>query len=86
MKNLNSLKWVGLGLIIWSLSLFWPEINTILTPSWTIGLILGLTAIILAYTLGYYHSRIDHNLRRYNEIKQKHSSRPSRPVPPLSMA
>jgi hypothetical protein len=86
MKGVNVLKWIGLGIVIWSLNLVWPEINLILTPPGVIGLILGFAAIILAYTLGYYHSRIDHNLRRYNKPKQKHSSRPSRPVPPLSMA
>jgi hypothetical protein len=87
MKIMKMLKWVGLGLVIWSLSLLWPEINLILTPPVMIGLVLALAALILAYGLGYYHSQIDHHLQHcQNQDKQKQSSRPTRPVPPLSMA
>ncbi len=87
MKALNMLKWLGLGAAIWSLSLLWPEINLILTPSVLAGMIFALATIILAYVLGYYHSQIDQNkVHCRDEGKQKHSSRPSRPVPPLSMA
>jgi hypothetical protein len=81
------LKWIGLGVVIWSLSLAWPEINLILTPPVLAGLVLALGAVILAYILGYYHRQIDQGQTEPgNESKQKHSSRPSRPVPPLSMA
>jgi hypothetical protein len=81
------LKWIGLGVVIWSLSLAWPEINLILTPPVLAGLVLALGAVILAYILGYYHRQIDQGQTEPgNENKQKHSSRPSRPVPPLSMA
>ncbi len=87
MRILKVLNWVGLGVVIWSLSLLWPEINFILTPPVMVGLALILGALILAYILGYYHSQIDQSqLRRGDENRQKHSSRPSRPVPPLSMA
>lgn len=87
MNILKMLKWIAWGVAIWSLSLLWPEINLILTPSIMAGLVLVFAALILAYILGYYHSQIDHYLRcRRDEGEQKHSSRPSRPVPPLSMA
>jgi hypothetical protein len=87
MEGVTMLKWIGLGVIIWSLSLLWPEVNLVLSLPLLAGLVLALTAIILAYVLGYYHSQIDQRHRHSpDNNKQKHSSRPSRPVPPLSMA
>lgn len=87
MKSLRILKWIGLGLVIWSLSLLWPEINLILPLPAMARLALILATIILAYVLGYYHSHSDHSQSgQPDRSKQKHSSRPSRPVPPLSMA
>lgn len=87
MKGVTMLKWIGLGVVIWSLSLVRPEVNFILTPPVIAGLVMALAAVILAYVLGYYHSQIDRTqMDRCSENKQKHSSRPSRPVPPLSMA
>jgi hypothetical protein len=83
MKGVTILKWMGLGVAIWSLSLVWPEVNLVLTLPVIAGLVLALGAIIL----GYYHRQIGRGqAERCNENKQKHSSRPSRPVPPLSMA
>ena len=87
MQSLRVLKWIGLGVVIWGLSLLWPEINLVLTPPVMAGLVVVLTALILAYILGYYHSDIDQNhCQHLDQDKHKHSSRPSRPVPPLSMA
>lgn len=87
MKGVTVLKWIGLGAVIWGLSLLWPEVNLVLTLPVLAGLVLALAATILAYILGYYHSQIDRGqMYRHHDIKQKHSSRPSRPVPPLSMA
>jgi hypothetical protein len=87
MKGATMLKWIGLGVAIWSLSLVWPEVNLVLTPPVMAGLALALGAIILAYALGYYYRQNDQaQTERSNKNKQKHSSRPSRPVPPLSMA
>lgn len=84
MKGLNLLKWLSLGIAIWGITLVWPEINLILTLPVMAGLVLALTAIIL---VGYYHSRIDQSKAPCRDQgKPKHSSRPSRPVPPLSMA
>lgn len=87
MKGLNMLKWLGLGVVIWSMTLVWPEINLALTLPVIVGLIVALTAIILAYVLGYYYSQVDQSKTPgRDEGKPKHSSRPSRPVPPLSIA
>lgn len=87
MKGLNILKWLGLGVVIWGMTLVWPEINLALTLPVIVGLIVAPTAIILAYVLGYYHSQVDQSKKPCrDEGKPKHSSRPSRPVPPLSMA
>lgn len=38
------LKMVVLGMALWSLSLVWPEINGVLTPRVTLGLLAGLGA------------------------------------------
>lgn len=86
MKGVTLLKWIALGVTIWSLSLVWPDLNLSLTLPVIAGLVLVLTSIIGAYVLGYYHSQIDWDQRQRPENQQKHSSRPSRPVPPLSMA
>lgn len=45
------LKVTGLGIAIWGLSLLWPEVNRVLTPSLTIGLIVGLGIGMLVYIL-----------------------------------
>lgn len=45
------LKVTGLGIAIWGLSLLWPEVNRVLTPSLTIGLALGLGVGMLIYIL-----------------------------------
>lgn len=87
MKGLHILKWLSLGIAIWSVTLIWPEINLVLTLPVITGLTVALTAIILAYILGYYHSQVDQSKTPCrDEGKPNHSSRPSRPVPPLSMA
>lgn len=82
MKGVTVLKWIGLGVIIWSLSLVWPEANSNLTPPLTGGLVLTLTIIGGAYVLSCHYR----GQRQHQENRQKHSSRPSRPIPPLSMA
>lgn len=86
MKRVTVLKWIGLGVAVWSLSLVWPEVNSNLTPSVIAGLALTLTALGGAYVLSYYQRRIDRGPGQQPENRQKHSSRPSRPVPPLSLA
>ncbi len=45
------IRLLGLGLLIWALSLLWPEVNHILS-SWVVtGMTLGLGAVLLTYLL-----------------------------------
>jgi len=49
---IKGLKIIGLGVVIWGLSLLWPEVNPVLTPPVMIGVVLGLgVAALLAYVL-----------------------------------
>ncbi len=48
---MQRLKIVGLGVIIWALSLSWPEINRVLTEALMLKLILGLGLVIWLYIL-----------------------------------
>jgi hypothetical protein len=46
---MKGLKIVGLGVVIWGLSLLWPDVHLVLTPLAMIGVVLGLgTATLLA--------------------------------------
>lgn len=45
------LKLAGLGVVIWGLSLIWPQANQLLTSWVMIGLALGLGAVAVAYVL-----------------------------------
>jgi hypothetical protein len=55
--KMKVLKIIGLGVAIWSLSLFWPDLNLGLTPLVMTRLALGLGLVSLAYLLGQYLSR-----------------------------
>jgi hypothetical protein len=69
---MKALRLVGLGVVIWGLSLLWPEVNQVLTPWVTIGITLGLGAVALAYLL------IPRLGREHNDggAGQDHRSRP----------
>jgi hypothetical protein len=43
------LRFVGLGIITWGLSLLWPQVNQLLTPPIVSGIVLGLGAVAFAY-------------------------------------
>ncbi len=47
----NGLRVIGLGLVIWSLSLIWPEVNEILSRSTMLGLVAWLGLGFLLYLL-----------------------------------
>jgi hypothetical protein len=55
--KMKVLKIIGLGVAIWGLSLFWPDLNLGLTPLVMTRLALGLGLVSLAYLLGQYLSR-----------------------------
>ena len=42
------LKFIGLGIIVWGLSLLWPQVNQLLTPPIVSGIVLGLGAVAFA--------------------------------------
>jgi hypothetical protein len=51
-RIMKGLKFVGLGVAIWGLSLLWPEVNLMLTPPVMIKGVLGLgAAVLLVYVL-----------------------------------
>jgi hypothetical protein len=52
--KMKVLKIIGLGVAIWGLSLFWPDLNRVFTPLMMMRLALGLG---LAYLLGQHLGR-----------------------------
>jgi hypothetical protein len=84
MVVLRFVKWIGWGLVIWGVGLFRPEIYQYLSPLAMAGLAISLGLTMLAYYLGRYVGR--HQQTPPPSPEPKHASRPSRPVPPLSMA
>jgi hypothetical protein len=65
---------VSLGIAIWGLSLFWPEINRFLTEAVMIKVILGLGVITLVYVLHQHLSwPHDHHRTKQND--------PHNPIP-----
>jgi hypothetical protein len=69
---MKALKLVGLGILIWGLSLLWPEVNQVLMPWVTIGMTLGLGALALAYI---FIQRLSHQ-HNSGDAGQDHRSRP----------
>jgi hypothetical protein len=47
----KTLKILVLGIVIWSMSLLWPEVNQVLTVAVEIGLLFGLIALVLLYVI-----------------------------------
>lgn len=87
------LKIFGLGIIIWSLSLIWLDLNQMAASLVMLGLVIGLAAILPAYLLGKRlgkHSHRDapkqvlsvHRLRATAVVyARNHHSLPTRPMP-----
>jgi hypothetical protein len=71
---MKAMRIVGLGIVIWGLSLVWPEINLVLTPPAMIGLLLALGGAALGYLLS---QRRDHRPNG-DSTGQDH---PTRPLP-----
>ncbi len=66
------LKFVGLGIVIWGLSLLWPQVNQLLTPPIVSGIVLGLGTVAFGYII---IRRFDHD-QGDNGTSQDHPSRP----------
>ena len=71
--RMRLLRFVGLGIVIWGLSLLWPQVNQALTPPVMMGVILGLGAATLAYVL---IQRINHDDHHSSTAGQDQSTRP----------
>jgi hypothetical protein len=68
------LKLAGLGIVIWGLSLIWPEVNQFLTAPVMIGMLFGLGGVTVAYVL----------VRRFNHDfsdKSANQDHGTQPVP-----
>lgn len=48
---MKTIKIIGLGIGIWSISLLWPQINEWLTLKMQAGLVLGLSSLVLLYEI-----------------------------------
>ncbi len=66
-----------MGIAIWALSLVWTEVNLVLTPSITVGLIGGLTAVAVVYRLSQSRCNEDH---KDTDHTTRHTH-PTRPIP-----
>ena len=49
---MKSLKILSVGIVVWGLTLLWPEVNLWLTPPVMVTLAIGLSAVSFAYFLG----------------------------------
>lgn len=78
---MTGIKVIGLGIVIWGLSLLWPEINLLLSVRVMIGLGLGLGAAMLIWELARH--LITHWHHPNNGTSNNH---PSHPVSPIVLA
>lgn len=58
---MKTLKIVGLGVVIWVSSWFWPEINQILSESLMVKLTLGLGMVTVIYILSQSWNQPPHH-------------------------
>ena len=77
------MKMTFVGLMIWLLTLVWPEVNLWLSPLATLGAIIGLSSLVIGYLL--------YQQRRRGLLVQKQALVPVRttdthPLTPISMA
>ena len=68
---------IGLGLLIWGLSLLWPDLNRMLTASVMLKLGVGLGVIMLVYEIiQHLVHRHDHHQPREHSTHHRHHSHP----------
>lgn len=58
---MKSLKILSVGLVLWGMTLLWPDVNLWLTPPVMITLVIGLSVISFAYFLGLRFGQPDGN-------------------------
>jgi hypothetical protein len=71
------MKLLGLGLLIWGLTLLWPEVNQFLSAWLVTGMTLGLGAVLLTYLLV---QRVEHH-HHNDDTGQNH---PTHPMPAVA--
>lgn len=59
--KMKSLKILSVGIVVWGITLLWPEINLWLTPPVMVTLAIGLSAVSFAYFLGLRFGQPDGN-------------------------
>ena len=76
MRNniVKGLQIVGLVIVMWGVTLFWPDINRYLTEPMLVKAILGLALVILVYDW-YQHFGRPHN--HHHGAGQDHPSNPA---------
>ena len=74
---MRALKLAVVSLLIWGLTLLWPEINQVLRVPAMIGLSLALGAISLAYALVQ-------RVHRPHQDPRSGQDHPSHPVPAIA--
>jgi hypothetical protein len=81
---MKTLKLIGLGIGIWSLSLLWPTVNQYLTPAVTTVSITGLAVIYLLHTLITDHSAsggpVHPQSQPHRPVEQPSITRPTKPI------
>lgn len=68
---------IGLGLLIWGLSLLWPDLNRILTEPVMLKLSVGLGAMMFVYEIIQHlvHHRDNHQPKEHS-THHRHNSHP----------
>jgi hypothetical protein len=70
---------VGWGLVIWSVSLFWPALSVVITPAVMMGGLVGVGGILLVYLLVQQFEQPLYQLHA-NSLKRVGGAPPTRPV------
>jgi len=73
---------IGLGIAIWALSLFWPDINRVLSETMMLKSVIGLGLVMLVYeVIQHYHH--NHQTRSQpHAANQRHNSHPMPRISP----
>jgi hypothetical protein len=81
MKRL--LQVVGLGVIIWGVSLVWPLVNLVLTSRVADAIVVGLVVAVSAYFLGRSFTQPSTKREEGSGAGQTPEARPTRPSAPI---